>query len=75
MTITATVAITCALLLLGHYLNRMATASHAQRVRDLRVRSLLEDLEILRLLQQHRGLGAQHEAAAVAHCAMPWPPV
>jgi len=66
MTITATVAIACALLLLGHYLNHMATASHAQRVRDLRVRALLEDLEILRLLQQHRGLGAQHEAAAVA---------
>lgn len=66
MTITATVAIACALLLLGRYLNRMATASHAQRVRDLRVRALLEDLEILRLLQQHRGLGAQHEAAAVA---------
>ena len=73
MTITATVAITCALLLLGHYLNRMATASHAQRVRDLRVRALLEDLEILRLLQ-HRGLGAQHEPPPL-HCAMPWPPV
>ena len=66
MTITATVAIACALLLLGRYLNCMATASHTQRVRDLRVRALLEDLEILRLLQQHRGLGAQHEAAAVA---------
>ena len=64
MTITATVAITCALLLLGHYLNRMATASHAQRVRDLRVRALLEDLEILRLLQQHRGLVLRDAVAA-----------
>ncbi|MCQ4294983.1 hypothetical protein NAU58_05265 [Pseudomonas stutzeri] len=66
MTITATLAIACALLLLGHYLNGIASAEHSRRVNQLRMLAVQEDLEILRLLQQHRGLGVQSEPAAVA---------
>ncbi len=66
MTITATLAIACALLMLGHYLNGMASAQHSRRVAQLRLLAVQEDLEILRLLQQHRGLGVQSEPTAVA---------
>ena len=65
MTITATLAIACALLLLGRYLNGMASAQHSRRVASLRLLAVQEDLEILRLLQQHRGLGALSDVAAV----------
>ena len=71
MTITATLAIACALLMLGHYLNNMASAQHSRRVTNLRLLAVQEDLDILRLLQQHRGLGVQSEPAAVAlRCAL-----
>ncbi|MBU0565322.1 MAG: hypothetical protein KJ890_17705 [Gammaproteobacteria bacterium] len=71
MTITATLAIACALLMLGHYLNGMASAQHSRRVAQLRLLAVQEDLEILRLLQQHRGLGVQSEPTAVAlRCAL-----
>ncbi len=71
MTITATLAIACALLILGHYLNGMASAQHSRRVTQLRLLAVQEDLEILRLLQQHRGLGVQSEPTAVAlRCAL-----
>ena len=66
MTLTATLAIACALLLLGRYLNGMASAQHARRLSELRRLALQEDLQILRLLQQHRGLAALHELPAVA---------
>ncbi|UEG63187.1 hypothetical protein [Stutzerimonas chloritidismutans] len=73
MTITATLAIACALLMLGHYLNGMASAQHFRRVAQLRLLAVQEDLEILRLLQQHRGLGVQSEPTAVAlRCAARW---
>src|SRR3546814_13692581 len=66
MTITATLAIACALLMLGHYLNGMASAQHSRRVAQLRLLAVQEDLEVIRLLQQHRGLGVQSEPTAVA---------
>jgi hypothetical protein len=65
MTITATLAIACALLLLGRYLNGMASTQYSRRVAGLRLLAVHAALEILRLLQQHRGLGALSDVAAL----------
>lgn len=55
----------------GPLLNGMASAQHSRRVAQLRLLAVQEDLEILRLLQQHRGLGVQSEPTAVAlRCAL-----
>ncbi|WP_028239253.1 hypothetical protein [Stutzerimonas azotifigens] len=50
----------------GLCLNRLAERRHAQRLDAQDVAALQRDLEILQLLQKHRALGAQREAAALS---------
>lgn len=55
-----------ALLVLGQLLTRRASQLHRATLEELEGQCLQRSLELLRALQKHRGLGAQHDVVSVS---------
>ncbi len=66
MELSIALALALALLLLGQCLHRRATQRHQKNLANLEGATLQRALELLRVLQQHRGLGAQPDLASVS---------
>ena len=66
MELSIALALALALFLLGHWLTRRAARRHRQALGQLQSATLQRSLELLQVLQKHRGLGAQHDIASVS---------
>lgn len=66
MEIMIALTLAACVVLLGNHLSRIAADRHRKRISATDVRSLQQALEVLQLLQKHRGLGGQRDAEASA---------
>lgn len=66
MEVSIALTLAACLVLFGNYLSRIAADRHRKHLSASDVKALLQTMDIFQLLQKHRGLGGQRDAAAAA---------